>query len=369
MEHGVDNVKGPRPGLRQEEPYRSPQRPVPVRLNTNECPYPLPEGFVRDLQVALARLSLNRYPDWEAVELRSLLAERTGWPVDGLILANGSNEIIQQVLLAYGGPGRRVVTFEPTYPLYSRLSWVAHTEVVHVPVEAPFVISAADVESALAADPHVVFVCSPNNPTGNAQPVEVVEQLAASGALVVVDEAYLEFGGKSSAVLGLENVAVLRTFSKAFALAGARLGYGLVSPEVAGDVRRVRLPYHVSSLTQAAGLAALRHADEAMEILDAIRRQRDRIFESLSATAGVEAFPSDANFVLFRGEFQPGRVWEALLDHGVLIRDLSMVVPGCLRVTAGTPEETTTFLGALAEVLASSAAEGRGHAADPSESW
>ncbi len=369
MNQGTEPVKGPRPRLRQEEPYRSPQRAVPVRLNTNECPYPLPEGFARDLQATVGRLSLNRYPDWEAVELRTLLAERTGWPMEGLILANGSNEIIQQLLLAYGGPGRRAVTFEPTYPLYSRLSWVAHTEVVHVPVEAPFAITPSHVERALAADPHVVFLCSPNNPTGNAQPVETVEQLASSGALVVVDEAYIEFGGKTSAVAGsFENVAVLRTFSKAFALAGARLGYGLVSPEVAGDVKRVRLPYHVSSLTQAAGLAALRHGDEAMEILDAIRHQRDRIFETLSAMPGVEVFPSDANFVLFRGRFDPGRTWEALLEHGVLIRDLSMVVPGCLRVTAGTPEETTAFLDAFAQVLGTPE-PGPGHAADRSESW
>jgi histidinol-phosphate aminotransferase len=361
--------KGPRPGLRQEEPYASPQRPVPIRLNTNECPYPLPEAFARDLQETVARLSLNRYPDWEAVELRGLLAERTGWPIDGLILANGSNDILQQLLLAYGGPGRRAVTFEPTYPVYSRIGWVTQTEMTHVQMEPPFAITADHVDQAVAADPHVIFVCSPNNPTANAQPVEVVEELAASGALVVVDEAYIEFGGKTAAAdPSIENIAVLRTFSKAFALAGARLGYGLVSPQVASDVKRVRLPYHVSSLTQAAGLAALRHVDEAMEILDAIRHQRDRIFETLTAIDGFEVFPSDANFVLFRGQFSPGRVWEALLEHGVLVRDLSMVVPGCLRVTAGTPDETTAFLEALAIVLADPAS-GHEHAAEGSESW
>jgi len=362
-------LKGPRPGLRQEEPYRSPQRPVPIRLNTNECPYPLPPAFAKDLEETVARLLLNRYPDWEAVELRGLLAERTGWPVEGLILGNGSNEIIQQLLLAYGGPGRRAVTFEPTYPVYSRVAWTTQTEVVHVPVEAPFVLTDEHVERAEAADPHVIFVCSPNNPTGNAQPVEVVERLAATGALVVVDEAYVEFGGKTAAVdPDVENVAVLRTFSKAFALAGARLGYGMVSEAVASDVKRVRLPYHVSALTQAAGLAALRHGDEAMAILDEIRRQRDRLFETLSAIDGLEVFPSDANFVLFRGPFSPGRVWEALLDHGVLVRDLSMVVPGCLRVTAGTPEETGAFLDAFRAVLADPAS-GREHPAEGSESW
>ena len=215
----------------------------------------------------------------------------------------------------------------------------------------------------------MIFVCSPNNPTGNTQPVEVVERLAASGALVVVDEAYIEFGGKSAAIdPDVENVAVLRTFSKAFALAGARLGYGMVSEAVAADVKRVRLPYHVSALTQAAGLAALRHVDEAMEILDAVRHQRDRIFETLSGIDGMEVFPSDANFVLFRGPFSPGRVWEALVEHGVLVRDLSMVVPGCLRVTAGTPEETTAFLDALRAVLADPAS-GHEHPAESSESW
>ncbi len=367
MEHDQPKLKGPRPGLRQEEPYRSPQRPVPIRLNTNECPYPLPPGFAADLRSTLARLSLNRYPDWEAVELRGLLAERTGWPVEGVVLGNGSNEIIQQLLLAYGGPGRRAVTFEPTYPVYSRVAWSTHTDVVHVAMEPPFALTAQHVEAAVAADPHVIFVCSPNNPTGNAQPVEVIEQLAASGALVVVDEAYVEFGGKTAAVdPGVENVAVLRTFSKAFALAGARLGYGLVSEEAASDVKRVRLPYHVSSLTQAAGLAALRHAGEAMAILDAIRHQRDRIALTLSGIDGLEVFPSDANFVLFRGTFSPGRVWEALLEHGVLVRDLSMVVPGCLRVTAGTPDETTAFLDALRAVLADPAS---GHPADRSGSW
>ena len=345
--------KGPRPGLRAAEPYRSPQRPVPVRLNTNESPYPLPAGFADDLWASLSAASLNRYPDWEATELRTLLAERSGWPLDGLVVGNGSNEILQQLVLAYGGPGRRAVTFEPTYPLYTRLSWVGHTEVVHVAVEPPFSISAAHVEEAVAADPDVVFVCSPNNPTGNAQPVEVVEQLAASGALVVVDEAYVEFGGESALAVAssVPNVAVLRTFSKAFALAGARLGYGLVSPEVASDIRRVRLPYHVSSLTQAAGLAAVRHADEAMAILDAVRHERDRLFESLSAVPGMEVFPSDANFVLFRTPFEPAAVWQGMLDRGVLIRDLSMVVPGGLRVTAGTPEEVDRFLEAFAEVL------------------
>jgi histidinol-phosphate aminotransferase len=363
-------VPDPRPGLRQAEPYASPQRPVPVRLNTNECPYPLPPGFLDDLDRRLQAANLNRYPDWEATALRTALAERAGWPVDGLVVANGSNELIQQLLLAHGGPGRRAVVFEPTYPIYSRVAWVTHTEVVPVEVEAPFAITPAHVEEAAAARPNVVFVCSPNNPTANAQGPEVVEHLAGLGALVVVDEAYIEFGGKSAAAIARThpNVVVLRTFSKAFALAGARLGYGLVDPQVAEDIKRVRLPYHVSALTQAAGQAALTQADEAMEILDTLRRQRDRLFDALSSLNGVDPFPSDANFVLFRSELPPADVWYALLDRGVLVRDLSMVVPGCLRVSAGTPEEVDAFLAALEDVLATARPTGHG---DPArgESW
>jgi len=343
----------PRPGLRQKEPYRSPQRPVPIRLNTNESPYPPPPRFARELSRILQRWPLNRYPDWEATELRSALAERTGWPVEGVVVANGSNEIIHQLVLAYGGPGRRAAVFEPTYPLYTRLAWVGYTEVAHVRVEPPFEITAEHVEQALRAKPHVVFVCSPNNPTGNAQGADVVDRLADANALVVVDEAYIEFGGKSAQEVAARepNVAILRTFSKAFSMAGARLGYGLVAPEVHTDIRQVRLPYHVGTLTQAAGLAALATADEGMEILDQIRRQRDRLFEGLSETPGVEAFPSDANFVLFLPPRPAEHVWQALVERGVLVRNLSMVVPGCLRVSAGTPDETSAFLGALADVL------------------
>lgn len=345
----------PRPGLREVEPYRAPQLDVPVRLNTNECPYPLPEPFARDLAEAVGAMPLNRYPDRDAVELRRALAERFGHPVEGLWVANGSNEVIEQLLLAYGGPGRRVVLFEPTYVLHGRLAWVTHTEVVHVPVEPPFVITADHVGRGLRAGPQVAFVCSPNNPTGNAQPPEVVEELAADGrALVVVDEAYVEFGGKSAVglVASHPNVVVVRTFSKAFALAGARIGYCLAAPEVVEDLQRVRLPYHLSALAQAAGLTALRHAEEAMAILDAVRRQRDRILEELAKLEGVVAYPSDANFVLFRPNRPAREAWRGLLDRGILVRDLSGVVPGCLRVTAGRPEEVDAFLAALKEVLA-----------------
>jgi histidinol-phosphate aminotransferase len=343
----------PRPGLRDVEPYEAPQLEVKARLNTNECPYPLPPAFGDDLARAVRGLSLNRYPEREAEELRSRLAELNGHMLDGTWVANGSNEILMQLLQAYGGPGRRVVLFEPTYGMHSRLAWVTNSELVQVSLDEPWRIGTQDVKEVFAQRADVVFVCSPNNPTGNTQSVEVVRDLAEEGsALVVVDEAYIEFGGESAAPLLVDhaNVVVVRTFSKAFALAGARLGYCLAASAVVQDLRRVRLPYHLSALTQAAGLVALDHRDEALEILAAVRAERDRILEALP-TLGVEAFASESNFVLFRPPKPARQVWQALLDRSVLVRDFTTLVPECLRVTAGTPEEVDRFLSALEEAL------------------
>jgi histidinol-phosphate aminotransferase len=343
----------PRPGLRDVPPYESPQLDVRARLNTNECPYPLPASFVEDLAATVRRLALNRYPDHEALDLRKRLATRNGHPVEGTWVANGSNEVIQQLLLAYGGPGRQVVTFEPTYVLHERLAWIASSDVVRVRLDAPWMIVAEHVREALASDPAVAFVCSPNNPTGNAQSLEAVAALASSGgSLVIVDEAYIEFGGETAAglVARFPNLVVVRTFSKAFALAGARVGYCLASAEVIDDLRRVRLPYHLSAITQAAALVALDHADEAARILGEIRVERDRLAEQLGRMGAV-AFPSDANFILFRTPRPATEVWRGLLDRGVLVRDLTTVVPESLRVTAGTPDEVDLFLAALGELL------------------
>jgi histidinol-phosphate aminotransferase len=343
----------PRPGLRDVEPYAAPQLDVRARLNTNECPYPLPEAFSEDLAAAVRLLPLNRYPEREADELRERLAEVHGQRVEGTWVANGSNEVIQQLMLAYAGPGRRVIVFDPTYGLHARSAWVASSDIAHIALEQPWRLGSEDVTAAFERRPDVVFVCSPNNPTGNAQPVEIVAELATRGeALIVVDEAYVEFGGQSA--LGLvadhPNVVIVRTFSKAFALAGARIGYCFGAPEVIEDLRRVRLPYHVSALTQAAGLVALDHRPDALAIVDAVRAERDRLLTALPGL-GVEAFGSDANFALFRTPHPTERIWQDLLDRGVLVRDFGRVVPGCLRVTAGTPEEVDLFLSALEEVL------------------
>ena len=344
----------PRPGLREVGPYDSPQWEVAARLNTNECPVPLPQGFSDDLADAVRDLALNRYPDGRMTLLRSALADRTGHPFDGIWAANGSNEILTQLLLAYGGPGRTAVLFEPTYLLHRRLCWMTQTGIVETRLEPPFRIDGGEVTWAIEQRPDVIFVCSPNNPTGNAQPADAVRAIAdGTDALVIVDEAYAEFGGDTALPLVTThpNVAVVRTFSKAFALAGARIGYVLTSPDVVQDLERVRLPYHVSALTQTAGVVALRHADEAAAELDAIRSERDRIVAALGAIDGVTVHPSDANFVLFEPPGDPKAVWQGLLDRGVLVRDLTAVVPNALRVTAGTAHEVDLFLKSLAEVL------------------
>jgi len=347
---------GPRPGLRDVPAYVSPQLEVAARLNTNECPHPLPETFFDELAETVRHLPLHRYPDARMTRLREELAAVEGHPAEGIWAANGSNEILTQLLQAYGGPGRRALVFEPTYLLHARLGWLTHTEVEHRELPADFVLGDAQVAAAADVSPNVVLVCSPNNPTGNAQPVAAVRALADAlpSSLVIVDEAYVEFAPQTTAlslVAPHPNVAVVRTFSKAFALAGVRLGYALASPEVVDDLQRVRLPYHVSSVTQAAGITALHHRAQALQILGAIRDQRDRIFAELSSVQGMTVFPSDANFVLFVPPGDAVEVWQGLLDRGVLVRDMTGVVPNALRVTAGTEHEVDLFLRALKEVL------------------
>jgi histidinol-phosphate aminotransferase len=344
----------PRAGLRDVLPYVSPQLSVTVRLNTNESPHPLPEGFAEELADEVASLPLNRYPDGQMTRLREELAASVGHPVEGTWAANGSNEILTQLLQAYGGSGRRAAVFEPTYLLHSRIAWLTQTDLVSLTLDDGFSLSQDRASAAADARLAVVFVCSPNNPTGNAQPVEAVASLAErTEALIVVDEAYIEFGGSTCLPLVADrpNVVVTRTMSKAFALAGARIGYALAAPDVVEDLQRVRLPYHLSAITQAAGVTAIHHAKAAMAILDAIRDERDRILASLRAMPNVTVYPSDANFVLFVPPKPAAEVWQGLVDRGVLVRDLSSVVPNALRVTAGTTDEVDVFLSALEEVL------------------
>ncbi|GAA2336267.1 histidinol-phosphate aminotransferase [Streptomyces caniferus] len=355
--------------LRGKSPYGAPQLDVPVRLNTNENPYPLPEPLVRRIaeRVTEAARELNRYPDRDAVELRTELARyltRTGGhevATDQVWAANGSNEVIQQLLQTFGGPGRTALGFEPSYSMHGLISRGTGTGWISGPRNDDFTIDVEAATRTIAEQrPDVVFICSPNNPTGTAVGEATVLALYeaaqaaradGAGALVVVDEAYGEFSHRPSLlplIEGRPNLVVSRTMSKAFGAAGLRLGYLAADPAVVDAVQLVRLPYHLSSVTQATALAALEHTDTLLKYVQQLKAERDRLVTELRA-AGCQVVDSDANFVQF-GLFEDAHAtWQAILDHGVLVRDNG--VPGWLRVTAGTPAENDAFLDAVRAVL------------------
>lgn len=346
-----------REDLREVEPYVSPQLPARFRMNTNESPYPPPSSLVAEVTREFERSELNRYPDHDATGLHEALARATGRDADGLWIANGSNEIFLHLFLAFGGPGRTSLTFEPTYPLHTLIPRITGTRTVQVPRDENHAVEAgAAIELINRERPDLVIVCSPNNPTGNLEPRAVVEALLEDApGLVVVDEAYIEFAPEGSDVGPLlaerEGLVVTRSFSKAWRLAGVRLGYLMAAPDLVRELARVRLPYHLSYLTQVVGEAALRFRAEMLDAVGRIVEERDRIVAGMQAL-GVRTFPSAANFVMFELP-DAGSAWQALLDRGVLVRNYSSVpgLEGCLRVTAGLPEETDAFLEALKEVV------------------
>jgi len=347
-----------RDDLRGLAPYGAPQPRVPVALNVNENTHPIPEGVARDIveSVAAAVLQVNRYPDREFTLLRESLAAYLGHGLTSAHVwaANGSNEVIQQLLQAFGGPGRSVLGFPPTYSMHSIIASGTGTTWVEGRRDADYEISP---ETAVAeierTRPDLVFFCGPNNPTGTPLDLDAVRAAYdATDGIVFVDEAYAEFmpSGQPTALTlleGRERLVVSRTMSKAFAFAGARVGYLAAHPAVADALRLVRLPYHLSSLTQAAAVAALAHADEMLAMVDDIKEQRDRIVAELTGR-GYHPWRTWSNFVLFGGVDDPRAVFEGLLERGVIVRDLG--IPGHLRVTAGTEAETTAFLDALREV-------------------
>jgi histidinol-phosphate aminotransferase len=347
--------------LRGLKPYGAPQLDVPVALNVNENPYPPSETVVADVAAAVADVTrtLNRYPDREFTELRKALADYLGHGVtpEQVWAANGSNEVMLQILQAFGGPGRVAVSFAPTYSMYPEYARDAMTGWVVGHREEDFSLDPEHaVEVIEEHRPSVVLLPSPNNPTGTALPLDTVKTVCeAAPGVVVIDEAYGEFrrAGTPSALELLPstpNLVVSRTMSKAFALAGARLGYLAASPEICDALRVVRLPYHLSAVTQAVARVALRHADELLARVDDLRSERDATVTWLRAQ-GLEVAESDANFCLF-GRFEDRHaVWQGLLDRGVLIRETGP--DGWLRVSVGTSEEMAAFRSALMEVLES----------------
>ncbi|MGV0052550.1 histidinol-phosphate transaminase [Mycobacterium colombiense] len=352
-----------RDDLRGKSPYGAPQLDVPVRLNTNENPHPPSKALVDDVvrSVAEAGAELHRYPDRDAVALRTDLAAylsaQTGVAlgVENLWAANGSNEILQQLLQAFGGPGRSAIGFVPSYSMHPIISDGTRTEWLQAARADDFGL---DLDTAVAAvverQPDVVFVASPNNPSGQSVPLPDLRRLLdVVPGILIVDEAYGEFSSQPSAVELVgeypTKLIVSRTMSKAFAFAGGRLGYLIATPAVIDAMLLVRLPYHLSVLTQAAARAALRHADDTLGSVATLIAERERVSTALTGM-GFRVIPSDANFVLF-GEFADApATWQRYLDAGVLIRDVG--IPGYLRATTGLAEENDAFLRASAQIAA-----------------
>ncbi|MDY3127636.1 MAG: histidinol-phosphate transaminase [Corynebacterium sp.] len=349
--------------LRGKSAYGAPQLQVQNQLNTNENPYAPSAALIEDLLREIKDLagSLNRYPERDAVELRDSLARyisdatSVALTRDNVWAANGSNEILQQLLQAFGGPGRCALGFTPSYSMHPILSAGTQTEFISCPRGDDFSI---DMEAALAAiskhQPAVVFITTPNNPTGNVTNLVDIEKLIqATPGIVIVDEAYAEFSSAASAVTLLgkypHKLVVSRTMSKAFDFAGGRLGYFIAAPAFVEAVMLVRLPYHLSSLTQAAATVALRHSQDTLATVEALKSERDRVVKRL-LELGFDVVDSEANFVFFGTFADQHTVWQEFLDRDVLIRDVGLT--GYLRTTIGLPEENTAFLQAAEEIAA-----------------
>jgi histidinol-phosphate aminotransferase len=352
-----------RDDLKGQEPYGAPQLEVPVSLNVNENTHRVPLEVAEDIIERLAKslMSINRYPDREFMPLREALAEYlgSGLAPENIWAANGSNEVLQHIFQAFGGPGRKFLSFTPTYSMYPIIASGTQTEYVSVPRADRFELTPEIIRAAIFEHkPNIVILCNPNNPTGTPIGLDCVEAAyealtEATGGILVIDEAYQEFGADPSVTAisllpGRERLLISRTMSKAFAFAGARVGYLAADPAVIDALRLVRLPYHLSAFTQAAAEGALAHSPAMLSTVDDIRAQRDRIVTELKLM-GLDPYRSDANFVLFGGLTDPAGVWQQLLDRGVLIRNVGL--DGTLRVSAGTEAETTAFLNALREVL------------------
>ncbi len=347
-----------RPELVGEEPYGAPQLDVPVCLNVNENPYPPSDAIRQQMAAAVlaATARIDRYPDREAMALRRALASYLGHGLTGsqVWAANGSNEVMTHVLGAFGGPGRTVLTFPPTYSMYPEYARNTHTRYATAPRLPDHTLTAPLILDAIAShEPTVVLITTPNNPTGTSTGLDVIEQVVqGTDAIVVVDEAYQEFSRTPEATAltllpRYGNLVVSRTMSKAFALAGGRVGYLAAARAIVDACRIVRLPYHLSAQTQALAEVALAHASEMLARVDLLRGVRDEMLTRLPAM-GFEVVESDANFVLFGRFADRHRAWQALLDRGVLVRETGPA--GYLRVSAGTPSEMEAFYAALADI-------------------
>jgi histidinol-phosphate aminotransferase len=346
-----------RDDLRALEGYHSPQIDVKVRLNTNESPLPPPRAWRDAFAAELSRVDWHRYPDRQATELREAIAAWHDVSPDMVFAANGSNEVLQTILLAYAGPGRTVATFEPTYQMHAQIARVVGSHVVEGERNADFTLDPSEVKRVVDGfDPHVVFITSPNNPTGMVEPADrVAELLELARGIVVADEAYAQFADWTALDLVDEArpLVVTRTFSKTWSMAAVRLGYVIGPTWFISSLDNVVLPYHLDAAKQIAGRLALRFVDEMDERVRTIVSERERLSAAMRAMP-IDVTPSGANFILFRPRPLTGRaVWQALVDRSVLVRDCSgwPRLADWLRVTVGTPDENEAFLTALDEIV------------------
>jgi len=350
-----------KPAVRRLEAYTLRHYRPRVKLNQNERPYDVPAELKGEILATAAARPWNRYPPFVAENLIAAVSEATGWPAEGILVGNGSNELIQALLAVVVDPGVSVVVPEPTFTLYRLMTEVNGGEVVSVPLDAELRFDVeAIVEAARASRAAAVVLCTPNNPTGSALTEREIERIHdATDSLVLLDQAYVEFGGFDALPLlrGRPRLVVLRTFSKAMGLAGLRAGYLLGNPEVVEQVDKAKLPYNMNFLTEIAAAEVLRRRESLAPLVDEARRERERMHEGLGRVAGVRVFPSGANFLLFRvgsSRLDHRGVFERLLrEHGILVRDVSKypLLEGCLRVSVGTPAENDEFLAAMREIL------------------
>ncbi|MEO0492030.1 MAG: histidinol-phosphate transaminase [Actinomycetota bacterium] len=351
----------PRDSIALMAGYHSPQLDVEVRLNTNESPEPPPAGFADSVAARVAEIAWHRYPQRSAADLRRRIGANYGLDASQVFAANGSNEVLQTLLLTFAGPGRSAAVFEPTYALHSHLSRITGTEVIEGERGDDFALDLDEVERVITEHrPNVVFLCSPNNPTGVVDSEDairrVLELTQANDGLLCVDEAYGQFSGFSAvSILGDDvPLVVSRTYSKTWAMAAVRLGYLLAPSWIVDELEKVVLPYHLDAMTQIAGEVALDHLDAMNERVARLVEERGRLVAAL-ADLPVDVWPSGSNFVLIRPQHMSGEdVWQGLVDRSVLVRNCASWprLDGCLRITIGTPAEDDRFLNALTEVLA-----------------
>jgi histidinol-phosphate aminotransferase len=344
-----------RPAVRALAPYHLDRVDVPVKLDQNENTFGVPGSMLEEILEAVRRAPLNRYPAPSQAEIGEALSRTSGWPKEGILAGNGSDDMVHALAVAFLEPGRKALAPQPSFFAYGYAAKLAGAEAVEVPLSGMLY----DVEALLDAveehQPAVVFLCSPNNPTGSALELSEVEEIAERApGIVALDEAYWEFAGENALALlpRHANLVLLRTFSKALALAGLRLGYLLAAPELAAEVRKTQQPYPVNRISIEAARVAAAHDGLVQERVREIRRERDILFEKMKA-AGIEVFPSKANFLLFRTRLGARRTFEGLRDRGVLVRDVSRhpLLPEMLRVSIGTRAENEAFHRALEEIL------------------